>query len=78
MDKMIDIVGEKYRQSMSGYMFVLRKGMFRDTVFKCRGFADPDVTEEEIMTSGQCGCLDYDLTEVREAAACPPCSTNPV
>lgn len=65
MDKVIDIVGEDYRLSMSGFLFVFRKDMFRDTTFKCRGFAGPDVTEEEIMTSGQCGCLDFDLTEVR-------------
>lgn len=64
MDKVIDIVGEEYRQSMSGFLFVFRKDMFRDTTFKCRGFAGPSVTEEEIMTSGQCGCLDFDLTEV--------------
>lgn len=66
MDKVIDIVGEDYRLSMSGFLFVFRKDMFRDTTFKCRGFAEATVTEEEIMTSGQCGCLDYDLTEVRE------------
>lgn len=61
---MLAIVGEEYRLSMSGYLFVKRKDMFRDAMFKCRGFADFTVSEEDIMTSGQCGCLDYDLKEV--------------
>ncbi|CBJ33496.1 tyrosinase [Ectocarpus siliculosus] len=63
LDKVMAIVGEEYRLSMSGYLFVKRKDMFRDAVFKCRGFADFSVSEEDIMTSGQCGCLDYDLHE---------------
>lgn len=64
LDKVLAIVGEEYRLSMSGYLFVKRKDMFRDAVFKCRGFADFSMSEEDIMTSGQCGCLDYDLHEV--------------
>ncbi|CAM9305494.1 unnamed protein product [Ectocarpus fasciculatus] len=63
LDKVMAIVGEEYRLTMSGYLFVKRKDMFRDAMFKCRGFADFDVTEEDIMTSGQCGCLDYNLHE---------------
>lgn len=60
----MDIVGEEFRLSLSGYLFVMRKGMFRDHLFKCRGYAEPGTTEEEIMKSGQCGCLDLDLNEV--------------
>lgn len=65
MDKVIDIVGEDYRVGMSGYLFVQRKDMFRDGWFKCEGYAEAGVTEEEIMLKGQCGCLDVDLTEVK-------------
>lgn len=61
----MDIVGEDWRLSLSGYLFVMRKGMFRDHLFKCEGYAEPDVTEEDIMKSGQCGCLDLNLEEVR-------------
>eukprot|EP00903_Cladosiphon_okamuranus_P011690 g10995.t1 len=66
MDTVIDIVGEEYRQSMSGFLFVFRKDMFRDTAFKCRGYVEPQVSEEEIMKSGTCGCLDFDLTEASD------------
>eukprot|EP00752_Nemacystus_decipiens_P012221 g10835.t1 len=66
MDTVIGIVGEEYRQSMSGFLFVFRKDMFRDTTFKCRGFVGPSVTEEEIMKSGVCGCLDFDLTDASD------------
>lgn len=65
MDKVLDIVGEDYRLTMSGYLFVKRKDMFRDGMFKCSGFAGGDVSEETVMTSGQCGCLDVDFSEVR-------------
>lgn len=69
LDTVLDIVGEEYRLTMSGYLFVKRKDMFRDAMFKCKGYAEPDVSEEEVMTSGQCGCLDLDLTEVSSAAS---------
>lgn len=64
MDTVMDIVGEDYRLSLSGYLFVMRKDMFRDHLFKCKGYAEPDVSEEEVMTTGQCGCLDLNLDEV--------------
>ncbi|CAM9893269.1 unnamed protein product [Pylaiella littoralis] len=63
MDVVMGIVGEDYRLSMTGYLFVMRKDMFRDTTFKCVGQADPDTSEEEVMTKGMCGCLEFDLTQ---------------
>ncbi|CAM9515381.1 unnamed protein product [Scytosiphon promiscuus] len=62
LDTVLDIVGEDYRLSMSGYLFVKRKDMFRDAMFKCRGYADPTVSQKDILTSGMCGCLDLDLS----------------
>ncbi|CAM9275842.1 unnamed protein product [Hapterophycus canaliculatus] len=62
LDTVLDIVGEDYRESMSGYLFVKRKDMFRDAMFKCRGYAEPTVSQKDIMTSGVCGCLDLDLS----------------
>ena len=58
------IVGEEFRLSLSGYLLFMCQGIFRDHPFKCEGYAEVGMAEEEVTKTGQCGCLDLDLYEI--------------
>lgn len=65
MEVVSEIVPSSDMLDITGFAFIQRKGLFREGLFKCTGFANADVTAGEVMESGQCGCLDLDLEEVR-------------
>lgn len=54
-------VGEDLALQLAYYGFIHRKYLYRSGIFKCSEPADADLTAQQLMESGQCGCLDYDL-----------------
>lgn len=65
MEKVASIVGEEYQLTVSGYAFIMRKDLFRSRDFRCHGFAEADIPAMDVMKSGQCGCTELNLDEVR-------------
>lgn len=65
VDALVAIVGEAYRDEITGSAFTNRKDLFRDRTWKCHGIADVNESAEEVMESGRCGCTDLNLEEVR-------------
>ncbi|CAM9856817.1 unnamed protein product [Pylaiella littoralis] len=61
--KIGDLVGEDAAESLAMLSFCHRKSMYRDGFFKCEGSAEVSETPETLFAGGQCGCLDYDLTQ---------------
>ncbi|CAM9523606.1 unnamed protein product [Laminaria digitata] len=61
--KIAGMLGMEAAAELSQYSFVHRKNLFRAGLFKCSGLADVDETPGEVLQSGKCGCLDYDLTQ---------------
>ena len=65
MDAAVEITGDEYRISGTGSSHVImRKGLFRDHLWKCHGVTDSSMNTMDVMLSGQCGCTDLNLEEV--------------
>lgn len=82
MDVVMDIVGEEYRSDISGFSFIARKDLFRSHLWKCHGSADASTSAQDVMTSGQCGCTDFDLKSVSVSpiqglSRAAPCNEHP-
>eukprot|EP00903_Cladosiphon_okamuranus_P016180 g14931.t1 len=58
-----ELVGEESAASLAMFSFVHRKNLYRENIFKCEGTAGVNQKPIELLASGQCGCLDYDLTQ---------------
>lgn len=59
-----NILGPENILEITALAFIERKGLYRDGLFKCRGFAELNQTAQDVMDEGLCGCLDLDLTQV--------------
>ncbi|CAM9494069.1 unnamed protein product [Ectocarpus sp. 6 AP-2014] len=57
------LVGEEAAGELAMFSFVHRKNLYREGIFQCSGTASIDQKPEEILSTGQCGCLGYDLTQ---------------
>eukprot|EP00903_Cladosiphon_okamuranus_P021957 g20189.t1 len=58
------LVGEENADALALYTFDLRKNLWRGEIFECEGHtADVGEPIDELFSSGQCGCLGYDLTQ---------------
>lgn len=64
MEALESIFGSEDMTGITGTMFVLRKNLFRDGLFRCVGRAEEGVTSVEVMQSSMCGCLDLDMDKV--------------
>ena len=64
MDATVEIVGDEYRISVTGSSYVMRKGLFRDHLWKSHGVTDSSMNAKDVMLSAQCGCTDLNLEEV--------------
>lgn len=64
MEIVESIVGDEDILKITAFAFIERKGLYRDSLFKCRGTADPTMSAGAVMDSGMCGCLDLDLEDV--------------
>ncbi|CAN0387437.1 unnamed protein product [Pylaiella littoralis] len=61
--KIRELVGEYAAGVLAMFSFVHRKNLYRENFFSCEGTADVSQKPDELFASGQCGCLDYDLTQ---------------
>ncbi|CBJ25520.1 ortho-aminophenol oxidase [Ectocarpus siliculosus] len=57
------LVGEKNANSLSLKTFDQRKNLWRDGFFECEGSAAVGTPADELLSSGKCGCLGYDLSQ---------------
>ncbi|CAN0363328.1 unnamed protein product [Pylaiella littoralis] len=58
------LIGKENTDSLELYAFDQRKEFWLNDFYECDGYAPTDDTSvEEILSSGQCGCQGYDLTQ---------------
>ncbi|CBN79226.1 ortho-aminophenol oxidase [Ectocarpus siliculosus] len=58
-----ELVGPSIAEDLALYSFIHRKNLFRDGIFSCVGSATVVQAPAEVLSSGQCGCQGYDLTQ---------------
>eukprot|EP00752_Nemacystus_decipiens_P008279 g7402.t1 len=58
------LVGAENADALALYAFDQRKNFWRDEMFECIGHtADVGEPSDALFSSGQCGCLEFDLTQ---------------
>lgn len=65
MEVIESIVGDQDILYIAAFAFIERKGLFREGLFKCRGFASSDMSAQDVMNEKMCGCLDLDMDKVK-------------